>query len=234
MPYVRRVEQGFHDGPDLVVELTGEYFADVAGAEAQYTACGHNEPGPERTLRLTWESRWEEVDGGLNGGGVTLHHSEHIYFLETYEEFYAGPFGTYHPSKQGVEHVGAGLYEVVNDPDPWILEILRENDNTDTFPPYPPTALEYHRETDTFSGPGRFRGNKVEGGPFHDYFWTGPNPPTPEEQAEMDRQVKRNREAQAALERARPRYRHLFISSNSVMVELLCEGLPRWEWVELP
>lgn len=229
MPYVTRVEQRLGSEPALVIEVEGEYFADTAQLEAKYAACGTGESGPARMLRLTWESRWEYVDGGLDEGGVTLHHSERIFFLHTYDEFYAGPFGTFHPFKQGVE--ANGLYEVVNEPDPWVAEILRENDNTDTFPPYAPTVLEYHRDTDTFSGGGRYAA--VEKRHRAVYFWTGEEPPTPEQQAEFDDMVERNNSAQAELERSRPRYRHLFIASESVMVEILCEGLPRWEWVEV-
>lgn len=91
--------------------------------------------------------------------------------------------------------------------------------------------LEYDRQTDTFSNQGRFASEETVSS--SDYFWTGETEPTPEQRAEFDAAVKRNQEAQAALERARPRYRHLFIASNSVMVEILCEGLPRWEWAEV-
>ena len=241
MPYVRRVEQGFHNGPDLVVELTGEYFADVAAAEAQYAAFGNSKPGLERTLRLTWQSRWEEVDGGLNGGGVTLHHSERIYAVETYPEEYSGPSAHSYSWNSEAPDCGSTFLEVVNDPDPWITEILEDSPDYGVFPlggravQVHPDTWELNKGSGWETPTGRFyppgSGDQVESG---DYFWTGPNPPTPEERAEMDRQVKRNQQAQAALERARPRYRHLFISSNSVMVELLCEGLPRWEWVEVP
>ena len=233
LPYVRRLEQSFHGGPELVIELTGEYFADPAQIGAKYAAYGHGPAGEERTLRLTWESRWEEVNGGLGAGGTALHHSERIFFLETYDEFYAGPFGTYHPSRQGVQ--GAGLYEVVSDPDPWIMEILRENNNTDTFPSYGPKALEYDRQTGTFSGPGRFLSADWAGDVSGtDFLWTGEHKPTPEQSAQMERQIELSRQQQAALDRSRPRYRHLFIASETVMVEMLCEGLPRWAWLPGP
>ena len=81
---------------------------------------------------------------------------------------------------------------------------------------------------------GRYFPTDDKGSDSGVYFWTGETEPTPEQQAEFDAAVKRNQQAQAAPKRTRPRYRHLFIASNSVMVELLCEGLPRWEWVELP
>lgn len=229
MPAVTRVEQRLDGLTALVIELEGEYFADAAQVRAKYEAHGGGTNGPKRALRLTWASGWEERDGGLNGGGVTVHHSERIFFLQTYDEFYAGPFGTFHPHRQGVS--SPGLYEVTNDPDPWILEILRENHNTDTFPPYAPKVLEYDRRSDTFNNRGRFASEETVSS--SDYFWTGPQPPTPEQQAEFDAAVKRNQQAQAALERSRPRYRHLFIASNTVMVELLCEGLPRWAWAEV-
>ncbi|WP_339095362.1 hypothetical protein ACINK0_01975 [Deinococcus sp. VB343] len=229
MPAVTRVEQRLNSPTALVIELEGEYFADVAQVKAKYEAYGHGVSGPRRALRLTWENRWEEKDGGSNGGGVTIYHSERIFFLQTYDEFYAGPFGTFHPLEQGIK--SSGLYEVVNDPDPWILEILRENGNTDTFPPYAPKVLEYDRRSDTFNNRGRFASEETVSS--RDYFWTGETEPTPEQRAEFDAAVKRNQEAQAALERSRPRYRHLFIASDTVMVEILCEGLPRWEWVEV-
>ncbi|MGX9687861.1 hypothetical protein ACTQ9L_12050 [Deinococcus wulumuqiensis] len=226
MVNIRRIEQNVMGGPGLVVELADEFFqtGQVMADGTWPHPARHN-----RVLRLTWESRWEERDGGLNGGGVTVHHSERIFFLQTYDEFYAGPFGTFHPHRQGVS--SPGLYEVTNDPDPWILEILRENNNTDTFPPYAPKVLEYDRRSDTFNNRGRFASEETVSS--SDYFWTGEQPPTPEQQAEFDAAVKRNQQAQAALERSRPRYRHLFIASNTVMVEILCEGLPRWEWAEV-
>ena len=228
-PAVTRVEQRLDGLTALIIEIEGEYFADLAQVKAKYEAHGGGAGGPKRALRLTWESRWEERDVGLNRGGVTLHHSERIFFLHTYDEFYAGPFGTFHPFKQDVN--SPGLYEVVDDPDPWILEILRENNNTDTFPPYAPKVLEYDRRSDTFNNWGRFASEETVSS--SDYFWAAETEPTPEQQAEFDAAVKRNQEAQAALERSRPRYRHLFIASNTVMVEMLCEGLPRWEWVEV-
>ncbi|GHF96560.1 hypothetical protein GCM10017783_05540 [Deinococcus piscis] len=230
MPYITRIEQRLDGLTALVIELEGEYFADTEQVRAKYEAYGGGVSGPKRALRLSWEDGWEERDGGLNRGGVTVYRSERIFFLETYEEFYAGPFGTFHPSRQGVS--SPDLYEVVNEPDPWVMEILCENRNTDTFPPYGPTVLEYHRATDTFSGGGRFASS--ESHRAHDYFWTGEQPPTPEQRAEFEAAVERNDCAQAELDRSRPRYRHLFIASNSVMVEILCEGLPRWEWVEIP
>lgn len=230
MPYITRIEQRLDGLTALVIELEGEYFADTEQVRAQYGAYGGGVSGTTRALQLSWEGGWEERDGGLSGGGATLHHSERIFFLQTYDEFYAGPFGTFHPFKQGVET--NGLYEVVNEPDPWVMEILRENRNTDTFPQYGPTVLEYHRDTDAFSGGGRFASS--ESHRAGDHFWTGEQPPTPEQRAEFEVAVRLNEEAQAELERSRPRYRHLFIASNSVMVEILCEGLPRWEWAEIP
>lgn len=229
MPAVTRVEQRLDGLKPLVIQIEGEYFADVTQVSAKYAAHSGGSTGPKRALRLTWENRWEEKDGGSNGGGVTVYHSERIFFLQTYDEFYAGPFGTFHPHKQGAN--SPGLYEVVNDPDPWILEILRENHNTDVFPLYAPTVLEYDRRSDTFNNRGRFALEETVSS--SDYFWTGETEPTPEQRAEFDAAVKRNQEAQAALERSRPRYRHLFIASDTVMVEILCEGLPRWEWVEV-
>lgn len=233
MPYVTRIEQRLSSEPELLIEIEGEYFESVPQVEAKYQAYGQGETGRKRALRLTWQNRWIERDGGLSKGGTRVHRLERIYFLETYEEFYAGPFGEFHPYHQGVK--GEVLYEVVNDPDPWVMEILRENKNTDTFPPYPPKSLEYHRETDTFSGPGRFLPpdwqNEHNGSV---YFWSGDAPPTPEEQAEFERLVERNKQAQTEYTRSQPLYRHLFISSESVMVEILCSGLPRWEWIEVP
>ncbi|MFC6590872.1 hypothetical protein ACFP81_01680 [Deinococcus lacus] len=170
MPYVARVEQNLSGRPDLVVEVGGEYFEDLAELTAKYAANGQGAPGPTRMLRLSW-------DTGL---------MERVYAVETTEEFYAGfLFGTH----QSAAAVGSMFAEIVSDPDPWLMQLLRDSPDTGVFPPYGSQGelrvLEYHPESGAFSGAGR-------GSP--------------------------------------PRYRHLFINSNSVMVEILCEGLPRWEW----
>ena len=56
--------------------------------------------------------------------------------------------------------------------------------------------------------------------------------PTPEQLAEAQAERVRLKAEREAELRSKPRYRHLFIASDSHMLEILCEELPRWEWVE--
>ena len=204
MFYIRRLEHRFWGGETLIIELTDNDFL------------GDTAPGPRhhrRVLRLTWTSR--------------------IFALESYDEFYAGPFGTHHPARQGVPP--SNLFEVTNDPDPWIEEILAENDNTDTFPPYGVPVLVSERlrrlEGDV-KVTGRFFASDAklsDGGRQMDFFRASAKPWTAEERAEMTRQ----RQAARAEMVAQPRYRHLFIASETHMLEVLCEDLPVWEVVTL-
>lgn len=240
MPYVTRVEQNLHREPLLLIEIEGEYFADAAQVRAKYRSYGGGAGGPKQALRLTWGSRWEERGGGLNGGGVTVYHLEHIYALETYPEEYSEPYARSYSWNSDAPDCGSTFLEVVSDPDPWITEILNDSPSYGVFP-LGGRAVQVHLEKwaeneglgwETPTGryyPADFGGTMSDGA----YFWTGEQPPTPEQKTKFEAAVKRNQEAQAALERSRPRYRHLFIASNSVMVEILCEGLPRWEWVEV-
>ena len=204
MFYIRRLEHRFFGGENLIVELTDNDFLE------------DTTPGPRhhrRVLRLTWTSR--------------------IFALESYDEFYAGPFGTHHPVRQGVPQ--SNLFEVTNDPDPWIEEILAENPNTDTFPPYGvPVMVGGHSQglEGDVKVTGRFFAPKAklsDGGREMDFFKGSAAPWTAEERAEMTRQ----RQAARAEMVARPRYRHLFIASETHMLEVLCEDLPAWEVVTL-
>lgn len=236
MVNIRRIEQNVMGSPNLVVELADEYFQT-----GQVMPDG-TWPHPERhnrVLRLTWESRWEERDGGLKNGGVTVFEGGEIYALETYTEGYCGPYAVSYSWNPDAPECGSTLLEVVNDPDPWITEILNDSPSYGVFPlggrpvQVHPDTWERNKGNGWETPTGRYFPADYKGSHSGEYFWTGPQPPTLEQQAEFDAAVKRNQEAQAALERSRPRYRHLFIASNTVMVEILCEGLPRWEWVEV-
>ena len=81
-----------------------------------------DEGSHHRLLRLEWRDRWE---------GQRLC-SNRVYALESYDEFYAGPFGAFHPTRRGVPH--SYFYEIVNRPDPWIAEMLEES-GSGIFPP---------------------------------------------------------------------------------------------------
>ncbi|WP_291424346.1 hypothetical protein [Deinococcus sp.] len=160
-----------------------------------------------------------------------------VFALESYDEFYAGPWNTFHPSRQGVQ--SPGLYEVVNEPDPWIAEILAENNNTDTFPPYGsnPVMLSgrtrqmnpHLRETGRFfpaDAPLAASGTATD---YH--FWTGLQPPAPGELEKALAEARAKTEARWEARKQKPRYRHLFIASETCLLEILCEDLPRWTWV---
>lgn len=210
----------------LTVDLADEFYR--ASPEDGWIVGPGGGPDPRchsRQLRLTWESRWEGQ----------VHHSNRIFALESHDEFYAGPFLTFHPTRQGVPP--SWLYEVVNDPSPWITELLEENGNTDVFPPYgvPVAVSERERVLNPhFKVTGRFfpeHARPEDTGSSMDFLWSGPQPPTPGEWAEARAEMTRLRDAQWQATRRRPRYRHLLIASNSHLLEVLCEDLPTWAWV---
>lgn len=110
--------------------------------------------------------------------------------------------------------------------------MLEENDNTDVFPPYGVPVAVSSREGD-MAVTGRFfpaDARPEDTGGSADYTWTGPQPPTPEQQAECQTQAAQLRDAQWQAQRGRPRYRHLLTASNSHILEVLCEDLPTWRW----
>ena len=217
-----------HARGSLTVDLADEFYRASEADGWQVGPDGQPDPRHHnRLLRLTWESRWE---------GHT-HFPNQVFALESYDEYYAGPFGTFHPSRQGVP--GSWLYEVVNDPSPWITEMLEENNNTDTFPPYgvPVAVSERERLRSPHLKPtGRFfpedaRHEDTGWSSDFAFIWSGPQPPTPEELAEARADIARQQDARWHAQRRRPRYRHLLIASNSHILEVLCEDLPTWAWV---
>lgn len=223
---IRRTEL-HHAGPQtLTVDLADEFYR--ASEEDGWMEAPEGGPDPRhhsRLLRLTWEDRWEE----------RVHYGSRIFALESYDEFYAGPYLTFHPTGQGLPN--SLLYEVVSDPDPWIAEILEENDNTDVFPPYgvPVAVSGKLREPEgNVRVTGRFfpeDARPADTGSGFLFSRAGPEPSTPEEWAAAQVQTAQIRDAQWRAQRARPRYRHLLIASNSYILEILCENLPTWAWV---
>lgn len=201
--YIRRLEHRFYGSDTLVVELTDNDFLD----EGTVPEPRHH----RRVLRLTWTSR--------------------IFALESYDEFYAGPFGIHHPVHQGVPP--GNLFEVTNDPDPWIEEILEDNPGTDVFPPYGmPVMVGKRRLEGDMRVTGRFFGPNAPlsgGGREMVVLRASAEPWTAEDWQEPARQ----QQAARAEMLARPRYRHLFIASETHMLEVLCEDLPIWEIVTL-
>ena len=61
MPYVTRVEQRLAGETALIIELEGEYFADLTQLAAKYEACGAGANGPKRALRLSWDDPAERI-----------------------------------------------------------------------------------------------------------------------------------------------------------------------------
>ncbi|WP_261664254.1 hypothetical protein [Deinococcus sp. Marseille-Q6407] len=149
---------------------------------------------PERLLKLTWTDR--------------------VYALELYPEEYSQPFAET-CSWRG-DSPDSSFLEVMNDPDPWVTEILLENPSYGVFP-LGGRPVQVH--PDTWE---RNKGNEGWETPTGRFSPPGscPAPLALSQEAELEQPC--------------PRYRHLFISSLSMMVEILCEGLPRWEWVEIP
>ncbi|MDL2344904.1 hypothetical protein QOL99_12185 [Deinococcus sp. MIMF12] len=215
-----------HARGTLTVDLADEFYRASEADPWQEGPDGGPDPRHHsRLLRLTWESRWEGH----------IHRSNAVFALESCDEFYAGPFGTFHPVRQGLP--AALLYEVVNDPSPWITEMLEENNNTDTFPPYgvPVAVSERERARNPhLKLTGRFfpqDARPEDTGSSSDFFWSGPQPPTPEQWAGAQAEIARQQDAQWQTQRRRPRYRHLLIASGTHLLEVLCGDLPAWEWV---
>jgi len=213
-----------HTQGTLTVDLADEFYR--APGEGGWREAPGGGPDPRhhhRLLRLTWESRWEGH----------IYHPNQVFALESYDEFYAGPYGTFHPTRQGLPP--SLLYEVVNDPSPWITEMLEENDNTDVFPPYGVPVAVSEREqvlNPHFKATGRFFPPDARPSDTgSDFILDGPEPFTPEQWAEARAEMARVRDAQWQAQRRRPRYRHLLIASNTHILEVLCGDLPTWAWV---
>ena len=133
-----------------------------------------------------------------------------IYALEIYDEFYSQPYGkNYWKKPHARQHT---FHQIVGQPDAWVQELLADNPDQAVFPPHRPAMFDVIA---TFKGS-----------------------PTPQEleeaqQQALELQLKFERE-----QRERPAYYHLFIVSDSVMVEILCAAdvlsgnLCEWSWVK--
>ena len=197
----------------MTVDFSDNHYFPPGDPSAPLNRGSHH-----RLLRLEWQSRFE---GSRFFGN-------RIFALESYDEFYAGPWGTFHPTRQGLPQTY--FYEVVNDPDPWIAEILEENDNADIFPPYGQPVMLSERERQMnphLKETGRFfppDARQEATGRSTDFIGNA----TPEQlrAAHSEQQTHWNEQ------RLKPRYRHLLILSESHFLEILCEDLPQWRWVE--
>lgn len=213
LPVILRTELNHHGMVNLTVD-----FSDNHSFSPGDPGAALNEGSHHRLLRLEWQDRWE---------GQRFF-SNRVYALESYDEFYAGPFGTFHPTHQGVPQ--SYFYEIVNDPDPWIAEILEENNNTDIFPPSGQPMLMSERarkQNPHLQETGRFfppDSPQEASGQHAVYIGT----PTPEQLQAAQAEQRAHREEQ----RLKPRYRHLLIASETHFLEVLCDDLPQWRWME--
>ena len=117
LPVILRTELNHHGMINLTVDFSDNHSFPPGDPSAALDEGSHH-----RLLRLEWRDRWE---------GQRLY-SNRLYALESYDEFYAEPFGAFHPTRQGVPH--SYFYEIVNEPDPWIAEMLEES-GSGIFPP---------------------------------------------------------------------------------------------------
>lgn len=136
-----------------------------------------------------------------------------IYALESHDPFYAGvPLAA-------LAGVNSDFVEVLSDPNPWIAELLAGG--AGVFPPYgapaqvsPEAAAQNVEHNLQWPPPtGRFYPAKERHGAA-DPAPVGPGGPS--------------------VPGARPRYRHLMILSESHMLEVLSDELPRLEVLEGP
>ena len=205
--HIRRTDVRHSGLKSLVVDVADESFQPAGDPSVPASEWPHYH---SCLLRLTWEGR--------------------IFALESYDEFYAGPIFAAEQGYAAARAASGPFVEIVSDPDPWIEQILEQNGNTDVFPPYGVPVLNWN----TGKGTGRFfplDARSEDGGVMAAYFWTGPAAMIPEERAEFEAEVQRREEERRREMLAQPRYRHLLILSESHFLELLCEDLPRWEWV---
>ena len=217
LPVIFRSELSHRGATTLTVDFSDNHYYPPNDPDAALNPGSHHQ-----LLRLEW--------GDLSGDGTFGINT--IFALESYDEFYSGPF---------LAVDGAGLsghfYEVVNDPNPWIVQILEDNHNTDTFPPYGEPALmsertrqlnPHLRETGRFFAPDA---PLESSGRIAFHYWAGSQPPTSDERAAALAEAKAKEQARWEEQKRRPRYRHLIIASESHFLEILCEDLPRWSWV---
>ena len=83
-PVILRSELNHHSMVNLTVDFSDNHFFPPGDPSAAL-----NEGSHHRLLRLEWQDRWE----GQRFFG------NRVYALESYDEFYAGPFGTFHPTR---------------------------------------------------------------------------------------------------------------------------------------
>ncbi|ACO45437.1 hypothetical protein DEDE109153_04145 [Deinococcus deserti] len=164
-----------------------------------------------QTLRLSWQAFETE-----------------IYALESYNEFYSGPYAQTYSWKP--DNPRRFLHEIVNESDPWIEELLADNSHNGVFP-MSGTPVMARQETlarnSSWPPPtGRFfRRDAPLGSDGRHVVGTA---------RQAQHEVKR---FNGHLEQMwlnmvnRPRYRHLFIASDTHMLEVLCGDLPTWTWI---
>lgn len=219
MPGITRVEQKFNADPALLVEI-GDMAYSAGGSTGRHLGEDgewHADPnGAPGRVRLIWD-----------GFDST------IFALECYDEFYSRPYAHAYAWKKNSER--RFLHEIISEPDTWIMEILEDNPDTGMFPTggQPVAALDSFLERNPSTGKptGRFfppDAQLSDSGTHPIFFKASGASLTPEDEAEIEQ---RRAEMLADL-LAKPRYRHLFIASDTHMLEILCAGLPRWEWVE--
>lgn len=222
MPVIVQVVQDFRSGsaPRLLIEIEDAAYSPTGqtgrfrGEDEKWQAHPNGTPG---TLRLTWDA----------GSGC-------LFALESYDEFYSRPYAHAYAWKKDSEP--RFLHEVVNEPDAWIEELLADNPDTGVFPMFGSPVMvrdDLRAQNPSWGEPtGRFfppTARLEDGGRHYDFFNTSGEPFTPEEQGEIERRKSDMRDEMLA----RPRYRHLFIASETHMLEVLCGDLPTWEWVEV-
>lgn len=211
-PVILRTELDHRGTVNITVDFSDHHYFSPGDPSAAL-----NEGSHHRLLRLEWQDRWE---------GTRLF-GNRVYALESYDEFYAGPFGTFHPTRQGLPQ--AFFSEVVNEPDPWIAEML-EKSGSGIFPPSgdPMLMSEGARSRNPhLKETGRFfpaDAPQEASGQHAVYF--GDATPQEFQAARDDQQVHWEEQ------RLKPLYRHLLIASGSHLLEVLCGDLPQWRWVE--
>lgn len=217
MPLITRVEQRFSSSPPLMVEVEDAAYSETGepgrflGEDGEWHRHPNGTPG---TLRLTWEFTT-------------------VYALESYDEFYSRPYAQAYAWKKGIKR--RFLHEIISEPDAWIEELLADNPDTGVFPMSGAPVMvreDLRAQNPSWGEPtGRFFSPtaRLEDGGTHPVFFKASGEPfTPEDEAETERQKAAMREEMLG----KPRYRHLFIASESHMLEVLCGDLPSWEWVE--
>jgi hypothetical protein len=203
MPVVVQVVQNFRSGSEPRLLIEVE--------DGEWQAQPDGTPG---TLRLTWDFTT-------------------VYALESYDEFYSRPYAHAYAWKKDSKR--RFLHEIVSEPDAWIEELLADNPDTGVFPMSgsPVMVREDLREQNPAWGEptGRFfppTARLEDGGTHPMFFKASGEPLTPPDEAEIERRKSAMREEMLG----KPRYRHLFIASESHMLEVLCGDLPTWAWVE--